>query len=201
MLEGIRTMGLDVLPWSREAVAFRARSEWLRTRRLVPEDWPDLSEGHLLALLPAWLGPFLGNVSRRAHLASLDLAAILRARFSFRQLKELDRLAPEAVTVPTGSRIRLDYASGDQPVLAVRLQEMFGQSETPAVGGGDVNVLLHLLSPAGRPLAVTQDLPSFWRNAYPEVRKQMRGRYPKHVWPEDPAEARPTKRTKGGRRQ
>ena len=200
MLEGIRAMGLDVLPWSKEAVAFRNRSEWLRTRHLVSEDWPDLSGTHLLASLPGWLGPFLDNVSRRAHLASLDLAAILRARFSFQQLKELDRLAPGALTVPTGSRIRLDYASGDQPVLAVRLQEMFGQSETPAVGGGEVNVLLHLLSPAGRPLAVTQDLPSFWRNAYPEVRKQMRGRYPKHFWPEDPAEARPTKGTKGRRR-
>ncbi len=144
---------------------------------------------------PNGSAPFLGRIYRRAQLGQLDLVEILRSRFSFHQSKELDRLAPETLAVPTGSKIRLDYSAA-QPVLAVRLQEMFGQSETPTVGGGKVKVLIHLLSPASRPLAVTQDLPSFWKNAYPEVRKEMRGRYPKHHWPEDPLEAEPTRRTK-----
>jgi len=195
MLEGIRQMGLGSLPWGKEAVSLRSRSEWLRLRGLVSEDWPDLSDGRLLATLPDWLGPFLGNVSRKSHLQKLDMMAILRGMFTHRQWTEVAALAPETLTVPTGSRIRLDYASGDTPVLSVRLQEMFGQTDSPAIAGGRVNVVIHLLSPAGRPLAVTQDLKSFWLNAYREVRKEMRGRYPKHVWPEDPLGATPTRRT------
>jgi ATP-dependent helicase HrpB len=200
MAEGIRVMGLSALPWQRGAESLRLRSEWLRQRRLVPDNWPDLSDGHLLETIPDWLGSFLGRISRRSQLAQLDMEEILRSMFTFHQLKGLERLAPETHTVPTGSRIRVDY-SGEQPVLAVRLQEMFGQSETPAVAGGSVKVLIHLLSPAGRPLAVTQDLPSFWRNAYPDVRKEMRGRYPKHHWPENPLEAEPTKRVKRRERE
>jgi len=195
MMEGIRLMGLDALPWDREALSLRSRSEWLRARGHVPADWPDLSDRNLRADLPRWLGPFLGNVTRRSHLQKLDMAAILRGMFTRRQWTDLAALAPEALTVPTGSRIRLDYASGDIPVLSVRLQEMFGQTDSPAIAGGRVKVLIHLLSPAGRPLAVTQDLRSFWSNAYREVRKEMRGRYPKHVWPEDPLNAAPTRRT------
>jgi len=121
---------------------------------------------------------------------------ILSSLFSHGQLRELDWLAPTHLTVPTGSHIPVEYAAGSRPVLAVRLQEMFGQTETPTVGGGRVKVVLHLLSPAHRPLAVTQDLPSFWQNAYPDVRKDMRGRYPKHHWPENPLEAKPTRRVK-----
>lgn len=195
MADGIRQMGLASLPWGKGSESLRQRSEWLRLQHLVPDDWPSLSDDHLLQTIPEWLGPFLGRIYRRAQLGQLDLVEILRSRFSFHQSRELDRLAPETLAVPTGSKIRLDYSAA-QPVLAVRLQEMFGQSETPSVGGGKVKVLIHLLSPASRPLAVTQDLPSFWKNAYPEVRKEMRGRYPKHHWPEDPLEAEPTRRTK-----
>jgi ATP-dependent helicase HrpB len=121
--------------------------------------------------------------------------SILRALHTHGQLREMERLAPDVIQVPTGSRIRVRYAPGEPPVLAVRLQELFGQTETPCVGGGSVPVVVHLLSPAGRPLAVTRDLTSFWANAYKEVRKEMRGRYPKHHWPEDPVAARPTRRT------
>jgi ATP-dependent helicase HrpB len=135
-------------------------------------------------------------MARRAHLAKLDLTSILDARFTFQQRRLLERLAPSHLSVPTGSRIPLIYAPGSPPVLAVRLQEMFGETGTPAVCDGKVKVLLHLLSPAKRPLAVTQDLPSFWQNAYPQVRKDMRGRYPKHYWPENPLEAEPTRRVK-----
>ena len=194
VLEGVKQMGLAYLPWGKESAFLRSRSEWLRLRHLVPAEWPDLSDGSLLATLPDWLGPFLDGVSRRQHLEKLDCVAIIRSRFSFAQMKELDRLAPASLTVPTGSRITLDY-SGEQPVLGVRLQELFGQTDTPLIADGKAKVLIHLLSPAGRPLAVTQDLRSFWLNVYPDVRKEMRGRYPKHIWPEDPLGAKPTRRT------
>ena len=196
MMEGIRRMGLGVIPWSKETDSIRSRSEWLRRRGLVRQDWPDLSEDRLLAELEGWLGPFLDGVTRRSHLARLDMVSVLRSLFTGGQWNDLERLAPETVAVPTGSRIRLDYGAGEIPVLSVRLQEMFGQTDTPAVAGGRVSVLVHLLSPAGRPLAVTQDLRSFWTNAYGEVRKEMRGRYPRHVWPEDPLAASPTRKTK-----
>jgi ATP-dependent helicase HrpB len=154
-----------------------------------------------MATLPGWLGPFLDGITRRSHLGKLNMESVLRVLFTVRGWNELSRLAPETITVPTGSRIRLDYTAGDLPVLSVRLQEMFGQTDTPVIAGGRVSVLIHLLSPAGRPLAVTQDLRSFWSNAYREVRKEMRGRYPRHVWPEDPLGAKPTRRTKRSTRR
>ena len=166
----------------------------------VPADWPILSDELCSGRFPSGWALFSGRISRRAQLRQLDLEQILQSRFTFQQLKALDRLAPVTIAVPTGSRIQLDYGGG-QPILAVRLQEMFGQTETPKVGGGKVKVLIHLLSPAGRPLAVTQDLPSFWKNAYPDVRKEMRGRYPKHQWPEDPMAAEPTRRVKRVKRE
>ncbi len=202
MIEGIRRMGLTCLPWSRESDSIRIRSEWLRLHGLVPEDWPNLEDQHLLDTLEAWLGPFLGGIRSRVHLARLNMPAVLKSRFSSQQLRQLDQFAPEALAVPTGSRVRLVYSTDLDPILPVRLQEMFGASLTPAVAGGKVPVQIHLLSPAGRPLAVTRDLPSFWKNAYPDVRKQMRGRYPKHHWPEDPLAAAPTRGTRTrGRRQ
>jgi ATP-dependent helicase HrpB len=196
MMQGIRQMGLASLPWDNAAESFRARSEWLRRQDLVDQSWPDLSDTHLLDTLEVWLQPFLNGITRRSHLARLNMLEIIRSPFSFSGQKELDRLAPARFRVPTGSQIGLDYSSGAQPVLAVKLQEMFGQTTTPTIAAGRVPLLINLLSPAGRPLAVTQDLRSFWTNVYPEVRKRMRGRYPKHPWPEDPLEAVPTKKTK-----
>jgi ATP-dependent helicase HrpB len=196
MLAGVEEMGLGALPWSDEVLSLRNRNEWLRTRNLVPGDWPELSDRHLLATLGEWLGPFLAGKSRATELASLDLLTILRTQFAHAQLKDLERLAPAALTLPSGTRATLDYTAGDQPVMAVGLQEMFGQTDSPAIAGGRIAVLIHLLSPAGRPLAVTADLKSFWANAYQEVRKQMRGRYPKHRWPENPLEANPGKSMK-----
>jgi ATP-dependent helicase HrpB len=128
-------------------------------------------------------------------LQQLHLADILRGMFSPQQLRDLDRLAPSSLTVPSGSKVALDYTPTEHPALSVKLQELFGLTETPRVGGGAVPVTIHLLSPAARPLAVTQDLRSFWENVYPEIRKQLRARYPKHPWPEDPFTATPTKRT------
>jgi ATP-dependent helicase HrpB len=196
MIEGVRSMGLEVLPWTDHARSVLLRSEWLRRNGLAGSAWPDVSTEHLANSLDEWLGPYLGGMTKRAHLDRLDMSRITGALLTFDQHQLLERLAPTHLTVPTGSRIPLEYGERPHPVLAVRLQEMFGQTETPTVGGGRVLVMLHLLSPARRPLAVTQDLPSFWKNAYPDIRKEMRGRYPKHYWPENPLEAEPTRRAK-----
>ncbi|HKW54239.1 MAG TPA: ATP-dependent helicase C-terminal domain-containing protein, partial [Stellaceae bacterium] len=158
--------------------------------------WPELSDAALLAALDEWLAPYLAGATRRAQLERLDLASLLRQRLTWEQQQALDRLAPTHVAVPSGSRLPIDYGIGDVPVLAVRLQEMFGASETPSVAGGRVPLLLHLLSPAGRPLQVTRDLAGFWTGSYPMVRGEMRGRYPKHPWPDDPLAALPTARAK-----
>jgi len=193
LIQGIRELGLKALPWSREAESLRARISFLR--RIEGAAWPDLSDEALVESLEDWLAPHLAGVSRRAQLQGLDLAAALAAQLSHTQRQVLDRLAPSHMAVPSGSRIAIDY-SGETPALAVKLQEMFGARETPAIAGGRVALVIHLLSPASRPLQVTSDLAGFWRNSYPQVRSEMRGRYPRHPWPENPLAASPTKRTK-----
>ncbi|MEO5374742.1 MAG: ATP-dependent helicase HrpB, partial [Alphaproteobacteria bacterium] len=195
MVEGVRTLGLAALPWSPEAQSLRARIAFLRVAE-GEADWPDLSDAALLAGLDAWLAPHLAGLTRRAHLKGLDLAAILRDALPWPKRQALDALAPTHVTVPSGSRIPIDYADPTAPVLAVRLQEMFGATDTPRLAGGRVALTLHLLSPAGRPMQVTRDLASFWAGAYREVRADLRGRYPKHHWPDDPLTAEPTNRTR-----
>ncbi|WP_281492860.1 ATP-dependent helicase C-terminal domain-containing protein, partial [Micromonospora sp. MH33] len=147
-----------------------------------------------------WLGPELARARRRADLARVDVPAALRRLLDWRQAARLDELAPERLPVPSGSRIRLDYSDPAAPVLAVKLQETFGWQDAPRIADGRVPVLLHLLSPAGRPVAVTADLASFWRTGYPQVRAELRGRYPRHPWPEDPASAEPTRRASPRRR-
>ncbi len=194
LLTGIRELGLAALPWSREAETLRRRVEFLR--RVEGDAWPDWSEEALLATLDRWLGPDLARVTRRTQLQNLDLASALSATLGFTQRRALDEQAPSHVTVPSGSRIALDYGAGEAPVLAVRLQEMFGATATPRIAGGKVPVLLHLLSPAGRPLQVTRDLAGFWAGSYRQIRGEMRGRYPKHPWPDNPLEAPPTARVK-----
>jgi len=195
MLDGIRALGIGALPWTREAESLRQRVLFLR-RLDAPGDWPDLSDAALLTALEEWLAPHLVGVTRQAQLDRLDLAALLRQLLSWEQQQALDRLAPTHVAVPSGSRVPIDYGVGEVPMLAVRLQELFGAKETPAVAGGRVPLLLHLLSPAGCPLQVTRDLGGFWTGSYPAVRSEMRGRYPKHPWPVDPLAATPTARAK-----
>ena len=190
MALGIRQMGLACLPWTDDIQAWRQRIAFLG--RVRPEDgWPDLSDEHLLATLEDWLVPMLPGISRRSHLARLDLAGALRALVPWPLQRRLDELAPAHLEVASGSRIAVDYGPAEGPVLAMQLQHLFGQLDTPRVADGRVAVTLHLLSPARRPIAVTKDLRSFWANIYPEVRKEMRGRYPKHHWPEDPLSAEP----------
>lgn len=193
LLEGVRRAGLACLPWDARSRAWRDRVRFLH--RLFPEHWPDCSDDALLTTLEHWLAPHVAGLTRLEQLQRLDLQAVLAAQLDWQQQRKLDALAPTHITVPSGSRIALDY-SAETPVLAVRLQEVFGLQETPRIADGRVQVLLHLLSPAGRPVQVTQDLAGFWRGAYFEVRKDLRGRYPKHHWPDDPVHAAPTRHAK-----
>jgi ATP-dependent helicase HrpB len=196
MIEGIRAMGLAVLPWTDNARNLQARIGFLRRTGDERHGWPDLSDAALLASLEDWLAPYLSGMTRRAHLANLDLMDALLSRLDWKQRQALDELAPTHLTVPSGSRVPIDYQSGEVPVLAVRLQEMFGATDTPTVAAGKVQVLLHLLSPARRPVQVTRDLKGFWSSSYRAVKADMKGQYPKHYWPDDPLQAEPTARAK-----
>ena len=193
MLEGIREMGLTALPWTDELRKWQARVQFLR--RMEGEEWPDVSDAALLDTMEEWLMPFLNGASRRAHLDRVELSNALRGLLPWAMQQRLDKEAPTHVEVPSGSRVPIDY-SGDEPVLAVRLQEMFGLAETPRIAGGRTALLLHLLSPARRPVQVTRDLASFWANAYKAVKADLKGQYPKHYWPDNPLEAEPTARAK-----
>ncbi|MFJ4482265.1 ATP-dependent helicase HrpB [Streptomyces longwoodensis] len=193
LLEGLRQEGLGLLRWTPDALVLRQRLAFLRLHLGAP--WPDVSDEALHARVDEWLQPELGRARRRADLARIDAGQALGRLLPWAtgEAARLDELAPERVAVPSGSRIRVDYADPERPVLAVKLQEMFGLAETPRVAG--VPLLVHLLSPAGRPAAVTADLASFWKDGYRGVRAELRGRYPKHPWPEDPATAEPTRHT------
>ncbi len=198
MIEGVRNFGLSALPWTEAAQDLRARIGSLRVW-FADDNWPDMSDAALMTSLADWLGPHLYGVTRRDHLARFDMAAVLASMLDHTQQRRLDTDAPAHVTVPSGSHIRLDYRPGESPVLAVKLQEMFGLADTPRVARGRVPVTLHLLSPARRPIQVTQDLRGFWERTYTEVKKELKGRYPKHPWPDDPWNAVPTARAKRGR--
>lgn len=194
----VRRKGLELLPWTPELRQWQARIGLLRQRDLTSandSEWPDVSDAALLERLEDWLLPYLDKVTRLAHFAQLDLAGMLGTLLPWPLPQRLEEQAPMAITVPSGSRIRLDY-SEQPPVLAVRLQELFGLADTPRIAGGRQVVKLHLLSPARRPVQVTQDLASFWANTYAEVKKDLKGRYPKHYWPDDPLIAEPTARAK-----
>ncbi|MHB8699254.1 MAG: ATP-dependent helicase HrpB [Sulfuricaulis sp.] len=195
MLDGIRRLGLEALPWTREARGYQARVLSLR-HWLANEDWPDMADSTLAATLEDWLGPYLDGITRREHLARLDILAILKGRLDWDRNRRLDDGAPTHLAVPSGSHLQLEYIAGESPVLRVKLQELFGLANTPRVAWGKVPVTLHLLSPARRPIQVTQDLHGFWQRTYPEVKKELKGRYPKHPWPEDPWIAAPTARAK-----
>lgn len=194
LLDGLRQTGLHVLPWDKAAEQFRARVLFLR--RAEGDAWPDLSDAGLLATLDDWLMPYLSGLSKLSQMKKVPLLEALKAILPWPQQQRLDAEAPTHVRVPTGDRIPLDYTTGETPVLPVRLQQMFGTTEHPALAGGKVPLVVHLLSPAGRPLQITQDLPGFWTNSYPAVKAEMKGRYPKHPWPDDPVAAEPTRRAK-----
>ena len=193
LLEGLRQEGFGLLRWTPDALVLRQRLAFLRLH--LGDPWPEVSDEALHARVDEWLEPELGRAGRRADLGRIDAGQALARLLPWAsgEAGRLDELAPERIAVPSGSRIRIDYGDPEQPVLAVKLQEMFGLHESPSVAG--VPLLVHLLSPAGRPAAVTADLASFWRDGYKGVRAELRGRYPKHPWPEDPAGAEPTRHT------
>ncbi|WP_425929706.1 ATP-dependent helicase HrpB [Pseudomonas sp. NyZ201] len=198
LLDLVRRKGLALLPWTPELRQWQARVALLRQLDLAnggDSEWPDLSDDALLATLPDWLQPYLGKVTRLSHFANLDLSSILRNQLPWPLPQRLDEWAPVHIGVPSGSNIRVDY-SEHPPVLAVRMQELFGLADTPRIAQGRQKVLLHLLSPARRPVQVTQDLANFWRSTYAEVKKDLKGRYPKHYWPDDPLVAEATARAK-----
>jgi ATP-dependent helicase HrpB len=198
LLRVIQRKGLELLPWTPEIRQWQARVAFLRsldTQKGDASEWPDLSDKTLLQTIDSWLAPYLVNVRRLSHFGNLDLGSILQGALPWPLPARLDEAAPQAIAVPSGSRVRIDY-SEHPPVLAVRLQEMFGLAQTPRIAGGRVSLKLHLLSPARRPVQVTQDLASFWANTYADVKKDLKGRYPKHYWPDDPLIAEPTARAK-----
>ena len=191
--EALGREGLTLLPWRDDAIELRQRLAFLHA---ADPSWPDVSDAALQARADEWLAPHLIEVRKRGDLAKLDVAGLVLGMLTWDQRKRLDDLAPTHLEVPSGSRIRVDYADPRAPVLAVKLQEVFGWLDTPRIGGGKVPVTLHLLSPAQRPVQVTKDLANFWKSGYFEVRKDLRGRYPKHPWPEDPLTAPATRRAK-----
>ncbi|MGY6553098.1 MAG: ATP-dependent helicase HrpB [Wenzhouxiangella sp.] len=189
LLAAVRAKGLDALPWTPAARQWQARVMCLQG--LNPEDWPSVDDTSLLETLDDWLGPYLHGARSWRDIERLDLLNALKSRVEPRRWAELDRLAPVRISIPTGRQVEIDYRAEGGPVLATKLQSVFGWKITPTIADGRLPLVLHLLSPAARPLAVTADLASFWQNAYPHVRKDMRGRYPKHAWPEDPLTALP----------
>ena len=193
LLDGIRQTGVDALPWTDSARALRKRLAFLHR---VDPSWPDVSDATLHETLGTWLGPYLGGARSLADLARVDLAGALLATLPWERRAAIDELAPTHIVVPSGSRLPIDYGDPSAPVLAVRLQEMFGLADTPRIAQGAVPLTVHLLSPAHRPVQVTRDLAGFWRTSYFDVRKEMRGRYPKHYWPDDPMQAEPTRKAK-----
>ena len=192
--DGVRARGLGSLNWTKTATRLRQRLAFLHYHEGAP--WPDVSDDALLATLDTWLAPFAQGATSLGDLKRADLATALDARVPWDRRRDLDRLAPERLPVASGAHVALDYSTPEAPVLAVKLQETFGMKDTPRVLGGRVPVVMHLLSPARRPVQVTTDLASFWRTGYFDVRKDLRGRYPKHPWPEDPLTATATARTK-----
>jgi ATP-dependent helicase HrpB len=193
LITGLGKEGLGILRWSADATRLRERLAFLH--RTMGEPWPSVEDQVLLANVDSWLEPELSAATRRADLAAIPTHQALSRLLPWPAAARFDELAPDRLLVPSGARLKIDY-SADEPALPVRVQEAFGWTDTPMIADGRVPVVLQLLSPAGRPVAVTSDLASFWRGGYREVRSELRGRYPKHAWPEDPIAATPTRRVK-----
>ncbi len=193
LLEWLQRRGLAVLPWDGEARSLQRRMELVRALgRRDLGDWPASDDDALLGSLAGWLAPWLTDVTRRDALARVPLREALYARLSATQQRMLEQLAPRELILPAGRQVRIDYLDEQAPAVSVRLQDAFGLRQNPSIADGAVPITMKLLSPAQRPVQITQDLPGFWRGGYAEVRKQLRGRYPKHAWPEDPTQRLPS---------
>ena len=197
MLEGVRRLGVGALPWEAAIRDLQARLEFVRVLdRAELAGWPASDDATLAATLETWLAPYLAGITRRDQLERVPLAAALRARLNHAQQRALEALAPQELLLPSGVHLRIDYRDHNAPCVAVRLQDVFGLDTTPRIAGGTVPITFKLLSPARRPVQITRDLAGFWRSSYREVRKDLRGRYPKHAWPEDPLQAVPRQRAR-----
>ncbi len=196
-LAGLRQLGIASLPWTPELRQWQARVDLMRQFAVAATaPWPDLSDAALAATLEEWAPPWICGFTRREHFARMDLSNALRSRLTYEQGAIVEREAPTHLTVPSGSAVPIDYLDGEIPTLSVRLQEMFGLRQTPSIAAGRLPLLLKLLSPARRPVQITRDLVSFWDRGYHEVKKDLKGRYPKHYWPDDPYTAEPTRRAR-----
>lgn len=195
IMDTLRLKGLELLNWTPAVETFRARVALIR-ESYQTDNWPELNHDKLLKNIDNWLLPLIGKARNASDLKRINLLVALQSLFDWQLLQRLDKLTPERLKVASGSSIKIQYSLDAKPILAVKLQEMFGESDTPRIVGGKIAVQLHLLSPAGRPLQVTQDLRTFWDEVYPEVKKEMKGRYPKHPWPDDPWNTLPTRYTK-----
>jgi ATP-dependent helicase HrpB len=194
LAEGIAGLGIGKLPWSKAQLQLRDRVWFLR--KAEGDDWPDLTDEALARSAAAWLAPFLAGKTALSQVDADDLSAALDALLPWSQRKRLDAEAPTHFTAPSGSSVPIDYQAEEGPKLSIRVQELFGLARHPAIAGGRVGLVIELLSPAQRPVQVTRDLPGFWRGSYKEVKTEMRGRYPRHPWPDDPLGASPTRRAK-----
>ncbi|RLA61205.1 MAG: ATP-dependent helicase HrpB [Epsilonproteobacteria bacterium] len=197
LIEELEDLGLDALVWSKEALSLRQRVNFARQHsKHFGLDFPDFSDRYLLENMDKWLAPYLSNINSLRACKGLNLHNMLLGLLDYKQIQTLDTKAPAKLQVASGSLIAIDYADPKQPILSVRLQEMFGTQETPHILNGKVKLMLHLLSPAHKPMQITQDLKSFWANTYADVKKDLRGKYKRHYWPDDPLEAKATSRTK-----
>jgi ATP-dependent helicase HrpB len=194
LADGIGRLGIDALPWSAEQKAQRARATYLS--RAIGNDWPDLSDTALARDPRSWLAPYITGRTSLTAITADDLAAALDALLPWSKRSEIDRLLPSHFDAPSGSRAPIDYEAENGPVLEIRVQELFGLDRHPSVAAGKVPLLLVLLSPAHRPIQMTRDLPAFWRGSWKEVAKDLKGRYPRHYWPDDPLAAQATNRAK-----
>jgi len=194
LAEGIVRLGLDKLPWSKAALQFRTRVGFLR--KAEGEEWPDLSDDGLAKSAADWLEPILLDKTSRGSVSADELSDAVMNTLPWQLRRRLDEEAPTHFTAPTGTAVPIDYAAEQGPTVSIRVQELFGLSKHPAIAGGRVPLVIELLSPGHKPVQITRDLPGFWRGSYADVRVQMRGRYPRHPWPDDPASAAPTRRAK-----
>ena len=194
LAEGIAALGVGKLPWSKAQLQLRDRVQFLR--KAEGEEWPDLSDDALARSAADWLAPFLSGKTALTQIGADDLSAALDALLPWSLRKRLDAEAPTHFTAPSGSHVPIDYEAEQGPTVSIRVQELFGLARHPSIAGGRVALTIELLSPAHRPVQVTRDLPGFWRGSYADVKAEMRGRYPKHPWPDDPLSAPATRRAK-----
>ncbi|MGC1696891.1 MAG: ATP-dependent helicase C-terminal domain-containing protein, partial [Pseudolabrys sp.] len=194
LAEGIAALGIDRLPWSKSQLQLRDRVQFLR--KVEGGEWPDLSNDALARSPAEWLAPFLAGKIALSQIGAGELPAALDALLPWALRKRLDAEAPTHFTAPSGSQVPIDYEAEQGPTISIRVQELFGLARHPSIAGGRVALVIELLSPAHRPVQVTRDLPGFWRGSYKEVKTEMRGRYPRHPWPDDPMSAPPTRRAK-----